>query len=318
MALLRRLSLLIVAIAIVAGPAQAAPLDKFLPPKSQWVVSVNVKALLESPLFKRHAAEKLKIQLKKDQGAQELKKVLGFDPYEDVTTVMAAGLGEDPLEFLVIVHGRFDIDRIEPITNAVAENNPELLKIAIEKTVRFYEFKVPERDDPMFATFVDDDTLIISNKKDHIFHAIERSNDKKTIKLEKGLQALVDRADAKKTVWLAAQVPESAKKKAAENPQAANFAKKLQYVAGYVTVGEGVQTELTLQVTDQRSAEELRGLLETVRPFISKGIQDNKDVGTLAGPIFDAIKITRLRNSLTFSMKVSGSQADRIVKRLQK
>ena len=316
--MLRRLPLLILAFAIVAMPAQSAPLDKYLPPKSQWVVGLNVKGLLDSALFKKHGSEKLKVTLNKDQGAQDLKKVLGFDPYEDVSTVMAAGFGEDPVEFLVIVHGRFDLDKIQPITDAVAQNNPETLKIAVEKTVRFYEFKVPEREDPMFAAFVDDDTLILSNKKDHIFHAIERSNDKKTIKLEKGLQALVDKADSKKTLWAAGQVPESARKKMADNPQAANFAKKVQYAAGYVTVGDSVQTELQLQVTDQRSAEELRQLLETVRPFVSKAIGDNKDVGTAAGPIFDGIKITRLRNNLTFSSKVSGAQAERVIKRLQK
>lgn len=311
MSLLRRLPLLLLTFAIVVvAPATAAPLDKYLPPKSQWVVSLNARGLLNSALFKKYGSEKFKLQLKKDQGAQDLQKVLGFDPYEDVTTVMAAGFGEDPVEFLVIVHGRFDLDKIQPITDAVAQNNPETLKIAVEKTVRFYEFKVPEREDPMFAAFVDDDTLILSNKKDHIFHAIERSNDKKTIKLEKGLQALVDRADAKKTLWVAAQVPESAKKKAAENPQAANFAKKLQYVAGFVTVGDTVQTEVQLQMADQPSAQGLHQLVETVRPFVSKHIQENKDFGTVAGPIFDAIKIARLRNSLTFSSKVSAAQVE--------
>lgn len=316
--MLRRLPVLILVFAMVAVPARSAPLDKYLPPKSQWVVSINVKQLLDSALFKKHGSEKLKLTLNKDQGAKDLQKILGFDPYEDVTTVMAAGFGEDPVEFLVIVHGHFDLDKIQPITDAVAQDNPKSLKIAIEKTVRFYEFILPEREDPMFAAFVDDDTLIISNKKDHIFHAIERSNDKKTTKLEKGLQAYVDKADAKKTLWVAAQVPESAKKKAAENPQAAAFAKKLQYVAGYVTVTDTVQTELQLQVTDQRTAEELRGLLERLRPFVSKAIQDNPDLGTLAGPIFDGIKVARLKSNLTFSSKVSGTQVDRLVKRMQK
>jgi hypothetical protein len=123
--MLRRLPLLLLALAIVAASASAAPLDKYLPPKSQWVVGLNAKALLNSSLFKKYGSERFKLQLKKDQGAQDLQKVLGFDPYEDVTTVMAAGFGENPVEFLVIVHGRFDVNKIEPITDAVAQNNPE-------------------------------------------------------------------------------------------------------------------------------------------------------------------------------------------------
>jgi hypothetical protein len=318
MSLFRRLSILAVAIGIVASSATAAPLDRYLPAKSQWVVGVNVRSLLGSAAFKKYGGDKLKLKLSKDKEAQELQRVLGFDPYEDVNTVIAAGLGDDPLEFLLIVHGRFDLDRIQPILDMVSDGNPEALKIAVEKTVRFYEFKTPEQMEPAFAAFLDDDTLVISNKKEHIFHAIERSNDRKPTRLEKGLQALVDKADAKKTVWIAAQVPEKARQKIAENPQAAPFAQKIKYVAGYVTVADGLQTELQLQTTDLRSAGELRNTLETIRPFVSKALQDNKDIGSVAAPILDGIKITQLKNSLNFSSKVSASQVDRIVKRLQK
>jgi hypothetical protein len=303
---------------LVAGPVHAAPLDRYLPPKSQWVVGLNVRALLDSALFKKHGQERLKFQLKKDKQAEELSRFLGFDPYQDVNTIIVAGLGEDPLEFLAIVHGRFDLDKIQQVLEAVEQDDPKSVKSDIEKTVRYYELNFPEQPAPAFAAFLDIDTLIVSNKKEHVFHAIERSNDRKPAKLDKVLQTLIDRADAKKTIWLAAQVPETAKKKIAENPQVAGYAARLKYVAGYVTVTDSVQTEVQLQTTDPRSAEELRSLIETVRPFISKGIADNKDIGGIAGPIFDAIKVARVKNSLTFSSKIGAGQVDRVVKQLLK
>jgi hypothetical protein len=313
-----RLIALFVLAGLLATPAQAAPLDRYLPPDAQWVAGVNVRALLDSALFKKYGQEPLKVRLKKDREAEELKRVFGFDPYKDIDRAVVAGTHGDEPRILVVIHGKFDHTTIEPILDAVAEQNPTALKIGLEKTVRFYEFNLPDQPAPAFASFTGDDTLILSNSKDYLFHCIARSNDQKATRLEKGMQALINKADVKKTLWLAAKVPDVARNKLAENPQAAALAQKVKYVSGSIVVSDGVNTDISLQMGDPRSAEELRSFLETMRPFLSKAIHDNNDIGAVAGPVFDAIRVARVGNSVSLSSKITGSTVERAMRRIKK
>jgi hypothetical protein len=314
----RFLGLFLLGIGLLAAPAQGAPLDRYLPPDAQWIVGINVKSLLDSALFKKYGQEPLKLRIKKDKEAEELKRVFGFDPYKDIHHAIVAGTtGEQP-NVLVVIHGKFDHNTIEPILDQVSEMNPDALKIGLEKTLRFYEFNLPDQPAPAFAAFTGDDTLILSNSQEYLFHCIARANDRKATRLEKGMQALVNSADPKKTLWIAAKVPDAAKQKLADNPQAAAFAQKVKYISGTVMVTDGVNTDINLQMSDQRTAEELRSFLETVRPFLSKAINDNKEMGAVAGPVFDAIKVLRVRNGVSLSSKITGSTVERAVRRWKK
>jgi hypothetical protein len=63
--------------------APAAEWEKYLLDDANFVLSVNVKQLLQSPLFTKHHQKQVE-ELLKTEGAQAVLKDTGFDPLRDV------------------------------------------------------------------------------------------------------------------------------------------------------------------------------------------------------------------------------------------
>src|SRR5205814_4844340 len=91
-----------------AAPARAADLDKYLPDGAQFIVSFNVKQLLNAPLIK---SDKKAF----DEGMEHATKGLqdfGIDPKKDLDRVILA-MSEDVQKALIFLEGRFDAPKIE-------------------------------------------------------------------------------------------------------------------------------------------------------------------------------------------------------------
>src|SRR4051794_21830613 len=89
-------ALLAVVLAAGAAPARAADLDKYLPDGAQFIVSFNVKQLLNAPLIK---SDKKAF----DEGMEHASKGLqdfGIDPKKDLDRVILA-MSEDVQKALI-------------------------------------------------------------------------------------------------------------------------------------------------------------------------------------------------------------------------
>src|SRR5438128_2254889 len=102
------------ALALAAGflslPARAAEIDRYLPAHADMVMSVNVRQVVDSPVFKEHFHE-LARKWVKTAPAGQVMTLLDLDPLKDVQRITAAGTGVIGLldRGLVIAHGDFDV-----------------------------------------------------------------------------------------------------------------------------------------------------------------------------------------------------------------
>jgi hypothetical protein len=118
--------------------ARAAEVDRLLPADSELVVTVNVRQILESPLFKKHVALKdaqdaLTEHLPGE--ANQILKDLGFDPFTDLDSVTVAGPGgHDKDRGLIVVRGRFDADKIKARAAQAAKDDPDSSRSARSPT----------------------------------------------------------------------------------------------------------------------------------------------------------------------------------------
>ena len=105
-------------------------MDKYLPDDTEMVVSVNVKQIVESSLFKKNVEAKAREALKNQDELQDALHDLGFDPFTDIDRIIAAKpAGGDQDRGLVIVHGKFDLDKFKAKAEKLAKDQPDVLKV---------------------------------------------------------------------------------------------------------------------------------------------------------------------------------------------
>src|SRR4051794_3125270 len=77
---------------LLAAPARAGDIDRYLPDDSEVVITVNVKGLLDAPVVKNNLLPQLKAFLE-DEEVRGILKDLNFDPLKDLHKVIVAGPG---------------------------------------------------------------------------------------------------------------------------------------------------------------------------------------------------------------------------------
>ena len=116
--------------AVLAGAsapaARAADVDKYLPADSEYVVAVNVRQVLDSEIIKKYALGQIK-DLLAGSDPQKFLKDLGLDPLKDVDRVVIGASGTDQTDFkgLVIVHGKFDPQKLYKAAEAQTKKDPD-------------------------------------------------------------------------------------------------------------------------------------------------------------------------------------------------
>jgi hypothetical protein len=129
----------------VPVPAGAGGIDKFLPEDTEIVVKLNVRQLVDSKLVKKLAADAPKEGLPNQEEIEAILKDLGFDPDKDLDhVILAAPLnpGDDD-RGLVVVHGKFDLDKFKKKAETTAKDNADILKIHKSGNHQIYEVNAP-------------------------------------------------------------------------------------------------------------------------------------------------------------------------------
>lgn len=310
----RALGMFVLALAVVAAPLRSAEPDRYLPRDARFVVTVNVRQIVDSAVFKKHAQPPVKAAINADKEFAKLLNGLNFDPFNDVKSIVVAGPG-DPEKLLTIIRGKFDLENIETITDAIAQNS-EALKITIDSTVRVYQLKSDDLNG--YAAFIDPDTLVLSNHRAYIAQSIFLANDKKKdIKYDKGLLGMLAKADGKKSIWMVGYIPDEAKQKLAENPIAANLARKLSTFAGGIHFTDAIQSDLQLHA-DPRTAEELRVLLDNARGLILLASRENKEYREVLDQLFTGTRIGKVKTGVNISTRLNGDIIDKALKKVIK
>src|SRR5262249_32269757 len=114
----------------------------------------------------------------------------------------------------------------------------------------------------MFIAVVDKTTLVASPGKDYVVDALDKANGKKKSKVKKELIELIEKADGKQSMWLAALSTGLAIGPLADNDKAKEVLDKIKHVTGSVSITDEVKTEFIINAKSKDNAKELSTMID--------------------------------------------------------
>ncbi len=306
------------AVVCAAIPIQAGEVDKYLPDDTEMVFSVNVRQIVESEVFKKNIEEKAREALKNQDELQDALKDLGFDPFTDIDRVIAAKpAGGDQDRGLLIVHGKFDLDRFRAKAEKIAKDQPDLLKVhkvanAAGNKALVYEVMLDSAP-PVFVALPDRSTLLASPGKDYITDALKK--DKPALK-NKDMAALLERMNDKQGV--AAALVGSALAEGAA-PEVKDVLSKINAVGGGVTVGEEIKLEIAVTAKSADDAKAIRdgvegGLKQARLTLAALAFADSKQIDAILD-VVNSIKASDKDKTVLIKAAVSPEAIENAAKK---
>ncbi len=262
----RVLSLTLLA-TLVASPARAIEIDKYLPADTETLVVFNIKQLLGSALVKKYGMKQLEEAMKSQDEATKILKDLGFNPLKDLDKIMIAGPSSgEKSKGLAIIRGRFDVDKFKSQAEKFAKDNKDVLKIIKIKDGQggdftAYEVTPPMQEDPMFIALASNDTILAGASKEYLAEAMRVKGEKKPTLKSKAFTALLDRVDGQQTMSMVLMGDVLTKGPLADLPVADMLA-KVRAVAGGFTVTDGIKVEFAITAKDADATKEIKEAID--------------------------------------------------------
>jgi hypothetical protein len=308
-----RIALAIFVTVAVALPARAVEPDKYVPSDSEALVVVNVHQILNSELVKKYGLEQLKTLLKSNDEANKFLKATGLDPLKDIhSVIVGASLGGAKPKFQIVVHGKFDVDKIDAAIADEAKSKPDELKIEKKGDLKLYVI-TPKgtKDEPLFAAFANKDTLIVTQSADATAAGVQGKGGKVNATLLRALEKF----SGKESIYAAAVIPDEMKKGMAANPQLKDLAPKLQYVTGAFDLTNDFKLNLAVQTSDAKAADKVKGLISQFMPLVglmAAGQQEN------LGPVInDLVKKIEVKKDDKNAVSISLTLTEAMMKQMQ-
>lgn len=243
---------IILAAALHAAPARAADIDKYLPDGTIFVLSLNVKNLLDSPLLR---GDEKAFKTAMGEAAKALEE-FGVDPGKDLTrVVIAAGEGA-PNNALVLVEGTFNTAKLQTQLANLAKDKKGNVEPAEGAPAGVYQVKLPPQarrspgmPDRFLFTVLDRNFLAIAPNQMSLEDVLaKKKGDKKTEVKQEMLQE-IGKINPRETASVVIIPPQQL----LQGGPAAGMTK----ITGGVTVGQGVKTDILLTTKDGDAAKDL-------------------------------------------------------------
>ena len=262
-----RLGLAVVAALALAPTARAAEPDKLIPADADTVISVNVKQILDSDVIKKYALAQMK-QFLQGNDAQKFFNEIGLDPLKDVEKIVVAGSGKDQTDIkgLIIVHGKFDAEKMYKRAEAETKKDPDKFSLVKDGKDVMFKFQ-PDNGNPVYGTVVDDTTIIVGTEKKIITTALAAANGDAKPKLDKKVAGLIGKMDDKASVWVVAVLQGKLDNAKIPGGQAQNVQNQLQNidtVTAVVRVTADLTVDVTIGMKDEGSADEMGKAVDEV------------------------------------------------------
>jgi hypothetical protein len=272
----------------VEGPVRG--IDKYLPDDTEVISTVNFKQIFESTIFKKYALEPARDAIKGSNEVQTVLDDLGFDPFKDLDKLIAANpAGGEADKGLLILHGRFNLDKFKAKGEEAAKANGDMLKIHKIADFVVYEVTVEGLPSSLWVALASRDTLLASPGKDYIVDALKRKE--KPMLKNKDFQAMLEKMDPRQSFSLAAVGNALSK---ADLPEPFKGAlENLDALGGGITIGEDVNIEL---VANAKTAKAAKDINQTVGDSLNQGLAILALLATQQkelAPVVDLIKTIR-------------------------
>jgi hypothetical protein len=295
----KQLWTMVLGLALV-GTAWTAEADRYLPKETEQVVVVNVKQMLGSPLIKKLALAQIEEKLKDSKDLKALQEATGLDLLKDVHTIVVANTGTTGDNVTVVIRGRFDVDKLAKVAEAVAKEKGEI-KIGKIGDRNLYEASKDGKT--FFLTFIDGTTAVGSTTKANVVAAV----DGKAGKINKDLAAAVGGIDGKQSIWVAALVPEEARAALGQVDQGPKEAlKKVKAASGGLNITTDVAATFSLSTGDAKAAKELGDFANQAKGLIAFAAAGNEMIKPFADELLKTLKIqTTQGGDISLSFKLS-------------
>ncbi|HVS37645.1 MAG TPA: hypothetical protein VMS17_18935 [Gemmataceae bacterium] len=322
MMLRRSIGLCAVCVLAAVASARAGEIDKYLPEDTEMVVSINVRQILDSDLYKKNVGDAGRDALKSLGGeVQDALDDLGFDPFKDLDRVIVAGpAGGEQDRGLVIAHGRFNLDKFRAKAEKTAKDDPNMLKIHKigdgDGKFLVYEVQVNDQAPNVFVALADDATLLASPGKDYVVDAMRKVNAKEPPTLKNmQMQELLGRMNTKQSIsvaMLGAALTEGAPQ------EVKDLFGKIDVVGGGVTIGDDIKIELA---GTAKSEDDAKQVVESLENYLNQArllaaalaFSKNNKVGALV-ELINSVKITAKEKTVVVKAGLSADAIDSLMK----
>lgn len=328
-AVTRRSVLLILAVLTWSSPTpaklRAAEPDKLLPAEAELVVQINYKQILESELIKKYALEQMK-QALQNQNAKKILDELGLDPFRDIHRLLIAGeiKGRDDSRYLIIGYGSFDPEKLFATAEAYSKKDPDRFSMIRDGDTVMFKFQPDNGQLPVYATVLDDKTVIAGSDKKIIMNAVAASREgKKKAPIKPELAALIKKMDEKASIYACAIV--KGKLDEVTIPQGApvdlskfqDLLPKMETLSFVFRIGKDVKMEVSMGMNNEDTADEMskavKNLLNDVKPLLQLATAADPRTKPLTD-VVNSIKVNVKSRDVVVSGEISEANIQRMIK----
>ncbi len=308
---LRRLpmGLIVGAVLVLALPVRAADVDKYLPDDTEVVAVINAKQILDAPLVKKHFLEQLRTHLKGSNELMNLLESLGFDPFKDLTSMtVAMSVISADVKPVVITHGQFDKAKFETKAEELAKEKSDVVKIHKEGARKVYEIKHEGPDKPVFVGLADPTTIVAGPEKQQVLDAFAKADGKGKGTVKKAMRDLIEKADAKQSLWFAMTANAFLKGDFSSDDRAKKVLEQLDSIAAGLTVDKGAKLAFAIVTKStaeaKKLAQEFKEGLDQVKGLLTLFADQDKKLAPLVD-VVDNLQISTEGSTIILKSEVS-------------
>ncbi len=180
---------LAIAIALVHPAVAAAAAAKWLPAKTDIVLTVNVRQFLQD----HKDTDAVQQPLERVRQLKAISDLLGLNPLQDIQRVTFALRRDAADSWIVVVEGRFHTERLRKAVQQIAQQTARSVKTSRLGKTELWQ--VPDDANGLCIALLNDKTLVIAGHKEPIAEVAARAGGAKNDRLTPGRRALLERAE---------------------------------------------------------------------------------------------------------------------------
>jgi len=304
---------------LLSGSARAGEVDRYLPADTEVYSVVNLRQILSSALVKRVGPDNIRAALNQQPEVAEVLKDLGLDPLKDVDKIISTGpsSGEED-KGLVIVHGRFDIDKFRARAKKESKDNKDVLKPVKIAGQECYEVVIRDADLSLFVGFASDKTILVAMSKDYLGDGLKVKATDKAVLKNKAFQEMLEKLDDKQSMAMVMNADVLTKGKAGELLGAAkDQLMKIKTISGGLTLTDGIRFELAGGTKSAEDAKEIKDQLNTYINLGKAGIAFAAMNEPRLQPVVDFIASIRTevkdKTTVTIKAQITGEDLNKVL-----
>ena len=238
--------------ALLSAPVRAADIDKYLPDGTVFVLSLNVKNLLDSPLLR---GDEKAFKTAMGEASKALEN-FGVDPGKDLNrVVLAAGEG-GPNNAVMLIEGTFNTAKLQTQLANLAKEKTGNVEPAEDAPAGVYQVKIPAqaRRNPgmpsrVLFTVLDRNVLAVAADQAALSDVLAKKKGDKKAEVKQEMLQEIGKINPRETASVVIMPPQQL----LQGGPAAGMTK----ITGGVTVTQGVKTDILLTTKDGDSANDL-------------------------------------------------------------